>query len=125
MVLQGWEDPAGALSNKVRLTCVAAAGGDLKDSHRSDLFPLDVVTLWAGSLFHPLKLRGELSVGEQQQTVTPRSTLNLHRSYSKQRAAIEREYGQVWDSCLNLPSCSSFLDTGSSAPPPPYCGQDK
>lgn len=33
MVPQGWEGPAGALSCKVRVTCVAAARGDLKDSH--------------------------------------------------------------------------------------------
>lgn len=73
MVLQGWEDPAGALSSKVRLTWVAAARGDLKDSHLSDPAPLDVVTLRAGFLFLLLKLRGGLSVGEQEQTVTTHS----------------------------------------------------
>lgn len=45
MVLQGWEDPAGALSNKMRLTCVAASRGDLKDSCLSDPLPLDGHTL--------------------------------------------------------------------------------
>lgn len=59
MVLQGWEDPVGALSNEVRLTCVAASRGDLKDSCLSDPLPLDVVTLWVGSFFLLLKLRGD------------------------------------------------------------------
>lgn len=68
-----------------------------------------MVTLWAGSFFLLLKLRRDLSVGKQWQTVTSPSTPNLHRSYSKQRAAIEREYGQVWDSSLDLPSCSSLF----------------
>lgn len=65
MVLQGWEDPAGALSNKERLTCVAASGGDLKDSCLSDPLPLDVVTHWVGSFFLLLKLRRDLSVEKQ------------------------------------------------------------
>lgn len=50
-----------------------------------------------------------LGVEEKDQIVTspplpllsPGSpSTHLHRSYSKQRAAIEREYGQVWDSFL-------------------------
>lgn len=61
----------------------------------SQTHSLWMVTLWAGSFFLLLKLRRDLSVGKQWQTVTSPSTPNLHRSYSKQRAAIEREYGQA------------------------------
>ena len=97
---RGGEDPAEALSTEVRLSFAAAARGDLKDSlfslrpswysHTPGLAPLSLLP----------RLRRGSRVGEKDQTVRPPHPPNLHRSYSKQRAAIEREYGQVWDSFL-------------------------